>query len=198
MIVLPDKSQVWLNAASSITYPSAFAGKERKVTLHGEAYFEITKNKEQPFIVNASNTNIKVLGTHFNVMAYENEAAVATTLLEGSVALNSGKSSKMLIPGQQGLTGADGEIAIHKVDVNDVVAWKNGYFSFRNESIQTVMNKIARWYNVDIEYKGKLSDETMEGSVSRDEDISELLDYLELTDIATFKIDGRRVIVTCK
>ena len=131
-------------------------------------------------------------------MAYENEAAVATTLLEGSVALNSGKSSKMLIPGQQGLTGADGEIAIHKVDVNDVVAWKNGYFSFRNESIQTVMNKIARWYNVDIEYKGKLSDETMEGSVSRDEDISELLDYLELTDIATFKIDGRRVIVTCK
>ena len=198
-VMLPDGSKVWLNAASSLTYPSVFKGVERHVELHGEAYFEIFKNKNMPFTVTAYNTNIRVLGTHFNVMAYENEPSVKTTLLEGSVALKVKNTSATIVPGQQAIANRLGnDMKICAVDVEDVVAWKNGYFSFTKEELQTSMNKVARWYNVDVEYKGNISNKKLWGTVSRTANISELLDYLELTGIAKFQIVGRRVIVICK
>jgi transmembrane sensor len=198
-ITLPDGSDVWLNAASSLTYPSRFEGNERHVELHGEAYFEIAKNKNAPFTVKAESVNIKVLGTHFNVMAYKDEPSIKTTLLEGSVSLSSNKAHKFLVPGEQAVTSATADnITINKVNVEDAIAWKNGYFSFRKENINAAMNKIARWYNVSIEYRGPISNKTLGGSVARTEDINVLLDYLELTGIAKFDIEGRRIIVICK
>jgi ferric-dicitrate binding protein FerR (iron transport regulator) len=199
MVTLPDGSNVWLNAASSLRYPSRFEGKERHVELHGEAYFEIFKNKNSPFTVTAENTNIKVLGTHFNVMAYKNEPAVATTLLEGSVSLSAKNAHALLVPGQQAIAEFNSEnIILREVNVEDAVAWKNGYFSFRKQNIRAAMNKIARWYNVDVEYNGNVNNKFLGGTVSRLENITELLNYIELTGIAKFKIEGRRIIVICK
>jgi transmembrane sensor len=198
-ITLPDGTNVWLNAASSLKYPSRFEGAERHVELHGEAYFEVFKNKNVPFTVTAENVNIKVLGTHFNVMAYLNEPAVNTTLLEGSVSLVAKNNNVLLVPGDQAVVGKTADnISLHKVNVEDAVAWKNGYFSFRKENLETVMNKIARWYNVDVAYAGKVNLKILGGTVSRTADITELLDYLEITGIATFKIEGRRITVICK
>jgi transmembrane sensor len=198
-VTLPDGSNVWLNASSSLTYPSVFEGTERHVQLHGEAYFEVFKNKNMPFTVTADNTIIKVLGTHFNVMAYANEPCINTTLLEGSIALTSKYNQVIITPGQQAVVyrGAN-KIMLKEVDVENEVAWKNGYFSFENESVQTVMNKISRWYNVEIEYQGNVSHKIFGGTVSRTENITELLNYLKLTGIAKFQIEGRRIIVTCK
>lgn len=199
MIILPDGSKVWLNAASSLKYPNRFAGAERRVTLTGEAYFEIFKNKDVPFTVSAENTNVKVLGTHFNVMAYQNETAVKTTLLEGAVSITANKIHKILAPGQQAIASkTTNNVSLHTVNTDDAIAWKNGYFSFRKENIRTAMNKVARWYNVDIEYRGNISNKTLGGSISRTENITTLLDYLALTGIATFKTEGRKVIVICK
>jgi len=198
-VVLPDGSNIWLNASSSLTYPIVFSGHERHVELHGEAYFEIFKNKNAPFTVTAEDINIKVLGTHFNVMAYENEPAINTTLLEGSVSLNSKNNHAIIVPGQRAVMyKLTDKITIQAVNVEDDIAWKDGYFSFKKENIQTVMNKIARWYNVDIEYRGNIANKTLWGTVSRTSNISELLNYLELTGIAKFQIVGRRIIVTCK
>jgi len=198
-VTLPDGSNVWLNAASSLTYPSVFEGPERHVELHGEAYFEIFKNKNMPFTVAADNTNIKVLGTHFNVMAYDNEPSVNTTLLEGSVALTSKYMHVTIVPGQQAAVyRGDNNIGLKDVDVENEVAWKNGYFSFEKENIQTVMNKISRWYNVEIEYRGNITNKILGGTVSRTANIAELLNYLELTGIAKFQIEGRRIIIICK
>nr|WP_067060162.1 FecR family protein [Mucilaginibacter sp. L294] len=198
-ITLPDGSNVWLNAASSIKYPSRFEGAERHVELHGEAYFEIFKNKNVPFTVTAENVNIKVLGTHFNVMAYKNEPAINTTLLEGSVLLSAKNSDAILAPGQQAALSRNADnITVRNVNIDDAVAWKNGYFSFKKENLQTVMNKIARWYNVDVEFQGVASNKIMGGTVSRSENIVEILNYLELTGIAKFKIEGRRITVICK
>jgi transmembrane sensor len=197
-ITLPDGSNVWLNAASSIKYPSRFNGNERHVELHGEAYFEIFKNKNIPFTVTAENIAIKVLGTHFNVMAYKNEPAINTTLLEGSVSLSAKNSHALLSPGEQGVLSMGAEkIQVGNVNVDDAVAWKNGYFSFKKTNIRTAMNKIARWYNVDVEYRGNVNNKVLGGTVSRAENITELLNYLELTGIAKFKIDGRRIVVIC-
>lgn len=198
-ITLPDGSNVWLNAASSIRYPSRFDGTERHVELHGEAYFEIFKNKNVPFTVTAEDVNIKVLGTHFNVMAYKNEPAINTTLLEGSVLLSAKNGNAIISPGQQAVLNQSADkITVHNVNVDDAVAWKNGYFSFKKENLQTVMNKIARWYNVDVEFQGVASNKIMGGTVSRSENIVELLNYLELTGIAKFKTEGRRITVICK
>lgn len=198
-VMLPDGSNVWLNASSSLTYPIVFRGAERHVKLQGEAYFEIFKNKQVPFTVATQDVNIKVLGTHFNVMAYDNEPSVNTTLLEGSVSLNSKNDHAIIVPGQRAVMHkSNNRITLQTVNVEDDIDWKNGYFSFKKQNIQTVMNKIARWYNVDIEYRGNIADKTLWGTVSRTSNISELITYLELTGIAKFQIDGRRIIVICK
>ncbi|PUZ26744.1 FecR family protein [Chitinophaga costaii] len=196
---LPDGSKVWLNAASSLKYPSSFKGAERHVELTGEAYFEILKNAKTPFTVTAENTSIQVLGTRFNIMAYNDEPSVQTTLLEGAVSLIANKTHKILTPGQQAIASkTSNDISFQTVNMEDAIAWKNGYFSFRKENIRTAMNKVARWYNVEVAYRGNLNDKVLGGSISRTENIANLLDYLALTGIASFKIEGRKIIVTCK
>ncbi|WEK18463.1 MAG: FecR domain-containing protein [Candidatus Pedobacter colombiensis] len=194
-IILQDGTKVWLNAASSLSYPTRFAGKERKVEITGEAYFEVAHNKAMPFKVMSKGQTIEVLGTHFNVMAYENEHAITTTLLEGSVKVSNNTASKYLTPGQQAqVTGQHIAIADH-IDLEEVISWKNGYFKF-NEDIKGIMNKIARWYDIDVVYKpGVDLNQTFSGEVSKSRNVSVLLKVMELTGNVNFKIEGRRIIV---
>ncbi|UOE46304.1 FecR domain-containing protein [Mucilaginibacter sp. SMC90] len=194
-VQLPDGTMVWLNSSSSLSYPVAFAGANRSVTLTGEAYFEVTKNKHLPFIVHTNGVDVKVLGTHFNVSAYEDEKDIKTTLIEGSVSLSNNKSSALLVPGQQGVTGTDQGIITKPVNVNQVIAWKTGYFIFRDDDIRGIMKKISRWYDVEVEYQGNVTHRTFGGIYSMNKDINELLKGLELTGLIHFKIEERRIIV---
>jgi ferric-dicitrate binding protein FerR (iron transport regulator) len=196
-LLLPDGSKVWLNSGSSIRFPTAFIGKERVVELKGEAFFDIKENKKMPFIVRTNNSmDIKVLGTQFNVMAYEDEKSINTTLLEGSVQILKETGSTYLEPGQAAvLNKGSGKIKVAPADIEDAVAWKNGYFIFSNENIESIMRKVSRWYNVEIEYQGNLNNKDFVGTISRDKNISELLKMLELTGAIHFRIEGRRVTV---
>jgi transmembrane sensor len=211
-IVLPDGSKVWLNASSSLRFPTAFHGIERHVELMGEAYFEVEKDAKKPFIVTVTkrdqsvgvagnNMRIEVLGTHFNVMAYEDELNAVTTLLEGSVKVSRTDSllttidSRLLLPGQQAVLNKASTMTVSAGDTEGAVAWKNGYFKFSNENIRSIMNKISRWYNVDIEYKGNIPEKSLWGTVSRFENVSEVLNMLELTGSIHFQLEGRKLIV---
>lgn len=195
-VILSDGTSVWLNSASSLRYPISFIGIERHVELNGEAYFEVAKNKKIPFTVNAREVNVKVLGTHFNIAAYDDDPSSKTTLLEGSVRLSGNGQEFTLTPGQQAISEKDGRKIITKtVNVQDAIAWKNGYFSFRREPLQSTMRKIARWYDVEVVYQGKVSNKLLSGSVLRTQKINELLSYLEIIGIAKFKIEGRRIMV---
>ncbi|MBE9666836.1 DUF4974 domain-containing protein [Mucilaginibacter boryungensis] len=200
-VTLQDGTQVWLNAGSSLRYPTAFTGNERNVELSGEAYFEVAKNKDKPFIVSvhtASNIpmNVKVLGTHFNIMAYADEDYNATTLLEGSVKVDYGAENALLTPGRQAmLIKASGKLKTKIADTEQVIAWKNGYFLFDNDKIESIMRKISRWYDVEVAYKGDVSRKAIGGSVSRFKNVSEVLKMLELTGAVHFKIEGRRILV---
>ncbi len=194
--VLSDGTKVWLNSASSLKYPVAFAGKERRVVLVGEAYFEVAKNKNMPFKVCVNGMDVQVLGTHFNVMAYPDEKEVKTTLLEGSVKLHSPACNSLLKPGQQGvLCCRNAAFAVNEVNTADVVAWKDGFFVFDNESIQNTMMKIGRWYNVDVVFQNKLTQSNFGGTISRYKNIDVVLKALEATGSVHFKISGRRVVV---
>ncbi|WP_222538136.1 FecR family protein [Pedobacter polysacchareus] len=195
-VVLPDGTKVWLNAASSLSFPTDFSGLERRVQLKGEAYFEVAKNTKMPFKVEVKGMSVKVLGTHFNVMAYDDEQQINTTLLEGSVEVASSKKVQILKPGEQAtLKKSDGTMNVNAVNTAEFLAWKNGSFMFTDENIETIMRKIARWYDVEVIYKGNLSDKVFAGSISKEEDISEVLKMLELTGTIHFKVEGRRVIV---
>ena len=195
-IKLSDGTSVWLNAASSLRFPVSFTGAQREVELNGEAYFEVAKNRNQPFIVSANGTSVQVLGTHFNVSAYHDDYAVTTTLLEGSVRLYKGSSSVLLRPGQQGKSmNNQMNISVQPVNLEQVIAWKDGYFMFKNESITTIMKQAARWYDIDVVYQDQLKDQEFGGKISRYSDISELLKNLELTGTIHFKVEGRRVTV---
>jgi len=194
-LVLPDGSKVWLNASSSIHFPTTFVGNERNVELTGEAYFEITKNKEKPFHVNVNGMQVEVLGTHFDINAYSDEDAIKTTLLEGSVKIKSGWRSTLLEPGQQGLLEKnDNNVKIKKVDVNEVMAWKNGLFQFEGTDIKTIMREISRWYDVEIEYAGKVPERRFEGKISRDAQLSDVLKILQLSNVK-FSVQGKKIIV---
>jgi transmembrane sensor len=194
-IVLPDGTKVWLNAASSLKFPSVFSAAERRVELQGEAYFEVAKNKHQPFKVAVKQMGIEVLGTHFNVNAYVDEPSIKTTLLEGSVKLSSGNSHKLLVPGQQASLGPKPGFQIKAVNVEEAVAWKNGYFIFDNENIQDIMRKVARWYDVEVVYQGKIDEGSYGGTVSRFNSVTGVLKSLELTGTVHFKTEGRRITV---
>ena len=202
-VILPDGSKVWLNAASSITYPVSFVKQqERIVKLAGEAYFEIAKDKQHAFLVKTNKQEIKVLGTHFNVSAYEDDAITKTTLLEGSVRIvsehrisTSGEPSVVLKPGQQAvLTGQS--FSVSQIDTEESVAWKNGYFRFSKENITGVMRKLSRWYNLDVVYEGPVSTEEFSGTVSSAKPIDQVLRMLQYSNSVHFKIEGRRVTVT--
>lgn len=204
-VILSDGTHVWLNADSKLTFPSAFTGSNRTVSLTGEAYFEVAKNKAKPFVVNCGESKIEVLGTHFNIMAYKDEKASLVTLLEGAVKVNSGTAKTLLKPGQQAEISRKDPSSItlnNEVETEQVVAWKNGYFMFSNEPVESIMRKISRWYNVDIVYQDNLQDKALWGTVSRFTNVSEVLKRLELTGVVRFKLDNlnangkeRRIIV---
>ena len=198
-VILPDGTQVWLNAASSLKFPTAFIGKERNVELTGEAYFEVSKNKAMPFHVSAAGQVIEVLGTHFNVNAYTDETLLKTTLLEGSVKVNKGISFATLKPGQQSTINNNEITPVIKIaevtDADEVMAWKDGKFYFNNADIKTVMRQIGRWYNVDIEYAGKIpGNDGFTGTFSRNMTASKALKILAFSGV-DFKIEGRKIIV---
>jgi ferric-dicitrate binding protein FerR (iron transport regulator) len=195
-VKLPDGSLIFLNASSSITYPIRFVGNERRVHIIGEAYFEIAHNKEIPFQVESRGQIVEVLGTKFNVTAYADEKIIRTTLLKGSVKIITNSESKLLKPGQQAQVSGNKFEITSDVDLEEIVAWKNGYFKF-NESLESIMAKISRWYDVDVEYRVKPdSDLTFSGKISRSRDISGILKMLEYTGDVHFRLEGRRVIVT--
>jgi ferric-dicitrate binding protein FerR (iron transport regulator) len=196
-LVLPDGSRVWLNAASSIRFPASFGGKERRVEVTGEAYFEVAANANQPFFVQHDSLTVKVLGTSFNINTYSNEATVATTLVEGAVRVGYGIKSQVLRPGQQARAGGDGHITItDAVNTDEVIAWKDDLFYFRSADIGSIMRQIARWYDVRIAYgQGKIS-ERFYARIPRNARLSEVLDALALTGKVHFAIEGRTVNVT--
>jgi hypothetical protein len=195
-VILPDGTAVWLNAASSLKFPTAFTGTERDVELTGEAYFEVAKNKAMPFKVMTSKVQVEVLGTHFNVNAYDDEDAQKTTLLEGSVKLTSNSGQVMLEPGQQGSFNKQaGNFRVAKADVDEAIAWKNGNFMFASEDIQSILRKVSRWYNVDIVYQDNAPKKAIWGTVSKFDNVSEVLKVIELTGVAHFTIEGRRITV---
>lgn len=196
-VVLPDGTKVWLNAASSLTYPTQFTGNERRVKLNGEAYFEVAKNKEKPFYVSMSDgAQVKVLGTHFNISAYGDDEAVTTTLLEGSVQLSKNNSVSLLKPGQQAVVNhSSDDIAVSDANIEDAMAWKNGLFIFNNDNISGIMKKISRWYDVDVYYSADLNDQQFGGSYHRSKNIGDLLQYLQMIGKIQFKMQGRRITV---
>ena len=207
-LVLSDGSKVWLNAASSLRFPTSFKGKERRVEVTGEAYFEIAKNPSMPFKVIIASAprpaeggggrgvgEIDVLGTHFNINAYADESSVKTTLLEGAVAVKKENAVQMLSPGQQAEFAPKGEISLAKnVDVIQETAWKDGFFWFNNTDIYTLMRQVSRWYDVEVEFKGKITDDGFTGKVSRNVPLSKLLNVLEQYEIH-FKVEGKKITV---
>ncbi len=179
-VILPDGSKVWLNAASSISFPTRFTGKIRQVSVSGEAYFEVAKNAAAPFRVKTERASIEVLGTHFNVMAYADEQHMKTTLLEGSVKINSKNSTNLLKPGQQALVNTYGQQTIdNDTDTNDAVAWKNGMFQFTDAGIQEIMRQVSRWYNVPVSYEGKITERQFTGRIARSVKAPDLLAMLQ-------------------
>ncbi len=203
-IVLPDGSRAWLNAGSTLKYPTAFKGSKRNVEMTGEVYFEIEPDKKRPFLVRVTDKNVKgkdmeitVLGTHFNVSSYGDEPTMQTTLLEGSVRVDKDDVTKVLSPGQQArvATGeAAHDIAIKTVDTESVVAWKEGRFEF-NGNIREIMRQISRWYDLDVKYEGNVERKSFAGTISRKNNVSEVLKMLEMTGGIQFRIDDRKITV---
>ncbi|WP_158827553.1 FecR family protein [Mucilaginibacter lacusdianchii] len=194
-LTLADGTDVWLNAASSIRFPTVFLGAERKVEVTGEVYFEVAHDAAKPFKVIANNQSIEVLGTHFNINAYADESSIKTTLLEGSVKVTAGNTTTVIKPGQQSILQA-GNLSVNKaVDLNEAVAWKNGYFQFKDEKIESVMRKLSRWYNIEMQYQGEPLNEGFNGTISRSKNISQVLKMLERTKAVHYKIEGRRVTI---
>ncbi|MDQ0640048.1 transmembrane sensor [Pedobacter sp. W3I1] len=198
-ITLPDGTRVWLNSASSLSFPTAFTGRERKVLLTGEAYFEVAKNKEMPFKVDVEGKQeVEVLGTHFNITAFAEDKNIMTTLLEGAVKINYKKSSTLIKPGQMAINNLQNNLKVVPADLEEVMAWKNDMFIFNNENISSIMKKISRWYDVDVEYKGDVSGVNFDGNYSRSKGLKSLLKNIELTDKVRFVIEGRRITVIVK
>lgn len=194
-LVLGDGSKVWLNAASSLRFPTAFTGKERIVELTGEAYFEVAKDKQKPFKVKVGDMQVAVLGTHFNIMAYDEEAAIKTTLLEGSVQVSRGAENNLLQPGQQAQLSKKGNIrVVNNADVAEAVAWKNGLTSFKNADVKSIMRQVARWYNVEVKYEGNIPERIFTGEIARNANLSAILKVLQLSGIH-FKLEGRTIVV---
>ncbi len=193
-VVLADGTKVWLNAASSIKFPTVFSGSQRLVEISGEAWFEVAANVKQPFVVKkmGSNYAVQVLGTQFNVNAYDDEDVIKTTLLEGAVRIK----NKILKPGQQAVAGKDQDevTVVPNVNTGEVMSWKNGLFNFDRADIYTVMRQVARWYDVEVEYKGTIT-RHFGGTISQDVNVSQVLKMLELTGAVRFTIEGRKIVV---
>ncbi|MFL9484194.1 FecR family protein [Chitinophagaceae bacterium LWZ2-11] len=193
-LTLPDGSNVWLNATSSLHFPNSFTGPERKVQLTGEAYFEVTKDKEHPFIVEFGKSSVQVLGTEFNIMAYDDEPNSKTTLVTGSVLLQATAQKAILKPGETGTETATG-IHLSNADIEQVTAWKEGRLSLNNADISSLMRQISRWYDVDIEYKGAIPDKRIGGFVDRSVNLSAVLKALDEYGIHCTLI-GKKIVVS--
>lgn len=192
---LPDGTNVWLNAASSLTYNASLSKvSTRMVKLTGEAYFEVAKDKKRPFIVQTAKQQVEVLGTHFNVKAYEDESGTNTTLIEGLVKVISKDESRIITPGQH-LFNNYKELKVGQANLEETMAWKNGYFRFNDEKIESVMRKLSRWYDIEVQYEGKVSDEEFNGKISMFNNLDKVLTMLEKTKSIHFKVEGRRVTV---
>ncbi|OQP59247.1 hypothetical protein A3860_37985 [Niastella vici] len=217
-LLLPDGSKVFLNAASSIRYPTTFSGNERRVEITGEAYFEIAHDAVKPFKVmvfpgeggSGRGGEVEVLGTHFNINAYGDEQPIVTTLLEGKIKITpvevvgkqvatsqpstSLKAYKVLLPGEEAQISSGADILIRKnVDTEAAVAWMKGFFDFHNANIKTVMKQVSRWYNVDIQYENAVPGQTFEGSLDRNIPLNELLDLMQKMGTTKFQIEGRTI-----
>jgi transmembrane sensor len=199
---LSDGTKVWLNADSKIYFPSQFSGKERKILLEGEGYFEVVQDKAHPFLVRTDKQEVEVLGTHFNISAYQ-DGAIKTTLLEGSVKVNGLERaggvirigfSEVLKPNQQAVLSGN-KLDVITANTDQVIAWKNGKFAFNKQSLQEIMRGIARWYNVEVVFEPGFVSRPFTGSISRFENISTVLRVLELTGTVHFRVEGRRVTV---
>lgn len=196
-IFLPDGSKVWLNALSSIKYPTAFSKNERKVEVTGEVFFEVQKDINRPFKVFFGETEVEVLGTSFNVTAYPEDATSRTTLVEGSISLTSSHIHKQLKPGDQASVGASGNITTQIVDVEEAIAWKKGLFYFRNAGIEQIMKKAARWYDIKVRYDGAIPAKRFTGKIPMDVNVSELLQMLNYAGVAC-RFEDNQVIVSNK
>ncbi|WP_168208707.1 FecR family protein [Chitinophaga sp. XS-30] len=195
-IILPDGSKVWLNAASSIRYPTAFAGKERLVEVSGEVYFEIAPDAQMPFVVKMQQGNrVEVLGTHFNLNAYTDEPAIQTTLLEGAVRVSNATGNAVLSPGQQALVSPDNSIRVvpHR-NAAQVVAWKDGLFNFEGATLEDVMRQLARWYDIDIVYEKGIPPIGFGGKIERDLTLTGVLKVLQTAGVH-FRLEGKRLVV---
>jgi transmembrane sensor len=211
-LMLPDGSRVWLNAISSIRYPTAFTGKERTVEITGEAYFEVIRDKSRPFRVvcikadhpgersdkgsETEKMTIEVLGTHFNINAYNDEPSIKTTLLEGSVKVTRDNNSVVIKPGEQTQLNNSGTLkVIHDANVDEAVAWRNGLFEFQDADLHSILRQVMRWYDVDVEYQGNIPDRYFTAIISRDKTLTGVLEILKLSDI-DYKLEGKKLVIT--
>ncbi len=197
-VVLPDGSKVWMNAGSSLRFPTSFVGNKRVVEMTGEAYFEIAQNEDMPFEVEVKGMIVKVLGTHFNIMAYEENKGVRTALLEGKVRVTTGEGQEVVLnPGQRAIWDMNGDLAVEKIkNRQQIIAWKNGLFWFENSDINEVMKQLSRWYDVDIEIKGNIPD-LFTGSIPRELSFSEVFEVLQKTGSVHYEIeDNRKIVIT--
>ena len=201
-LILPDGSRIWLNAVSSIRFPTAFTGRDRTIEITGEAYFEIAKDPSRPFRVlvrpvsGKGDMEVAVLGTHFNINAYQDEPAIKTTLLEGSVKVTNGTNHTIINPGQQTHLNKSGVIkVIQDADVAEAVAWKDGRFEFNDTDLKTIMRQVMRWYDVDVEYQDNMPDRYFTADISRNKTLSGVLTILRLC-VVDFKLEGKKLTVT--
>lgn len=192
---LEDGSRIWMNSASSLRYPTAFRGKERRVEITGEAYFEIARNPAMPFIVSRNEIETRVYGTAFNVNAYEDETNTSITLIEGSVEVSAEGKSTLLKPGQQARVSPQHRIQlVEDADTEAAIAWKNGYFQFTGNNIETVMRQVSRWYDVEVVYEGQIPERKFAGQMDRSNSLSSILKILEESNVH-FKTEGKKVTV---
>jgi transmembrane sensor len=194
-VTLPDGTQVWLNSSTTLRYPSQFSANERNVELDGEAYFEVAKSYNQPFhVILKDSASVSVLGTHFNVQAYKDEASKEITLLEGKIAVNWLKNKKELNPGMQAKVTTNSVETISNVDTEQVIGWKNGQFVFHDASIETIMRQVERWYDAKVIYQGQIKQQ-FNATIQRSEPLSKLLRLLELNGYVKFKIEKNIIYV---
>ncbi|EHQ27675.1 FecR family protein [Mucilaginibacter paludis] len=191
---LSDGTKVWLNAATTLKFPVAFKGNERKVELNGEAYFEVAHDAGRPFRVVSKDQTAEVLGTHFNINSYEDESVLSTTLLEGSIKVVYKGNSKIIKPGEQARLKAN-QFDIVKANTEQVIAWKNGLFYFQDANLNEVMRQLSRWYDVDVKFEGNIPPREFSGGISRNVKASQILDILSFKKIH-YKIQGRTIIIT--
>ena len=196
-VTLSDGTKVWLNAASSIRFPTVFTGSKREVELTGEAYMEVAEDSKHPFEVKIRGVNVAVLGTQFNINGYEDEDELVTTLVSGRVRVSAtGSNDQLLQPGQHAvLNNRNGNLFVEKADVAEETAWKNGKTYFNGANIRQIMRQISRWYNVDVEYQGNVVNMDFTCTVSRKDKLSKLLSLLELTGAVEFTMEGNTIIV---